>query len=595
MTALSPRIAAFADRWPKLVALALGAVSATGFAPLHLWPLTLLALAGWMVLVARSPRGWRTFGIGWAFGVGHFAVGLNWIATAFTYQAAMPAWLGWIAVVLLALYLAVYPALAAWGAWQFSSPRNGELAAQSADGGGVRPAAAVAEGRAPPLPASPVPLPGPRRIPLSFILAFAALWTLTEWLRSWVFTGFAWNPLIASWPSLSKIVVPFVDVLTLVGSYGAGALMMLAAGLFVPLILDGLFATIDEREAKKQAKFDEDMRGAPLNDSVAPPLRNILVGIAYGATVTGLAYFASNQPKGPDGPPITVVQPNVGQADKWVGAKADANFAKLARLTAPKDETPRLILWPEAAVPDYLEWGYPAVYYDRSPAAARARLTALMNPDDVMLLGALKLELDRTGDVVGARNAVMTVHANGTLGARYDKAHLVPYGEYLPMRPILSAIGLSRLAPGDIDFWPGPGARTLDLGAFGRAGLQICYEIIFSGQVVDREHRPDFIFNPSNDAWFGAWGPPQHLAQARLRAIEEGLPVVRATPTGISAVIDADGRIRESLPMNAAGRIDTTVPPAHAPTLFARYGNILPVGFALLLLAAAIAFRRRGR
>ena len=125
------------------------------------------------------------------------------------------------------------------------------------------------------------------------------------------------------------------------------------------------------------------------------------------------------------------------------------------------------------------------------------------------------------------------LHADGTLGPRYDKAHLVPYGEYLPMRPILSAIGLSRLAPGDIDFWPGPGPHTLDLGRFGKAGLQICYEIIFSGQVVDRAHRPDFLFNPSNDAWFGSWGPPQHLAQARLRAIEEGLPVIRATPTGI--------------------------------------------------------------
>ncbi|XVJ64572.1 MAG: apolipoprotein N-acyltransferase [Sphingopyxis sp.] len=494
----------------------------------------------------------------------------------------MPAWLGWVAVVLLALYLAVYPALAAWGAWAMTKF--------------VAPVKAGAAGG---LPSSegptPTPAPAGAGATMSFILAFAALWTLTEWLRSWVFTGFAWNPLVAAWPHLTQAVVPFVDALTLVGSYGASALVILAAGFIVPLIVDWLFATPEEREAKKQAKLDEDMRGAPLNDSLMPSLRNILLGIAYGATVAGLVYFAGDESSGKTGAPITVVQPNVGQADKWVGAKADANFAKLAQLTAPQDDTPRLILWPEAAVPDYLEWGYPAVYYDRSPAQARARLTALMNPGDLMLLGALKLELDRTGEVVGARNAVMTVHADGTLGARYDKAHLVPYGEYLPMRSILSAIGLSRLAPGDIDFWPGPGARTLDLGAFGQAGLQICYEIIFSGQVVDRTHRPDFIFNPSNDAWFGAWGPPQHLAQARLRAIEEGLPVVRATPTGISAVIDADGRIRESLPMHAAGRIDTVIPPAHAPTLFARYGNMLPVGFALLLLAAAIAFRRRGR
>src|SRR3546814_2584482 len=122
-----------------------------------------------------------------------------------------------------------------------------------------------------------------------------------------------------------------------------------------------------------------------------------------------------------------------------------------------------------------------------------------MDARDRMLLGALKLELDGTGEAVGARNAVMTVHADGSMGPRYDKAHLVPYGEYLPMRPLLSAIGLSRLAPGDIDFWPGPGARTLDLGAFGKAGLQLCYELIFLGQVVDRAHRPDFLFNRSEE------------------------------------------------------------------------------------------------
>ncbi|MFC3784223.1 apolipoprotein N-acyltransferase [Sphingopyxis italica] len=529
MTALSSRIAAFADRWPKFLALLLGAVSATGFAPLDLWPLTLLALAAWMALVARAPRGWRAAGVGWAFGVGHFAIGLNWIATAFTYQAAMPAWLGWIAVVLLALYLAVYPALAAWGAWLVKPRGDTHFAAPS------------------------------------YLLAFGGLWILTEWLRSWIFTGFAWNP-------LGVIAVPHAAVpARWIGTYGMSGIVFLLAGV---LIL---------------AWFRRRVAAAALFGSVL-----LFWGAAFVSQM-GSNADAAVHTKGADRIPVTVVQPNVGQQDKWEGSKADANFAKLARLTTPKDDIPRLILWPEAAVPDYLERGYPSVYYDRSPAEARARIVRLMNPDDVMLLGALKLELDKTGEVVGARNAVMTVHADGTLGPRYDKAHLVPYGEYLPMRPILSALGLSRLAPGDIDFWPGPGPRTLDLGAFGRAGLQICYEIIFSGQVVDRDHRPDFIFNPSNDAWFGSWGPPQHLAQARLRAIEEGLPVIRATPTGISAVIDADGRIVESLPMHAAGRIDTVVPPARAPTLFARFGNSLPVGFALLLLALAIAFRRSGR
>ncbi|HWW59072.1 MAG TPA: apolipoprotein N-acyltransferase [Sphingopyxis sp.] len=554
MTATSSRIAAFADRWPKLLALSLGAVSATGFAPLHLWPLTLLTLAGWMALVARSPRGWRAFGLGWAFGVGHFVIGLNWIATAFTYQAAMPAWLGWIAVVLLALYLAVYPALAAWGAWAVSKFVPAKVAPDV-----THPAHLAAGATA------------------SFVLAFAALWILTEWLRSWVFTGFAWNPLGAF-----LVTVSLTGPATLIGTYGLSGLAMLWIGW--GLLLWPKWSVLFRSSLRDSTYLSAFIMG-PVAFFGFPVLL-MWVGNLGSAEFVGLP--STNIP-------ITVVQPNVGQEDKWEGSKADVNFAKLARLTTPKNDKPRLILWPEAAVPDYLETGYPLPYYDRSPAEARGRLTALMNPDDVMLLGALKLELDKSGDVVGARNAVMAVHADGTLGPRYDKSHLVPYGEYLPMRPILSAIGLSRLAPGDIDFWPGPGPHTLDLGAFGRAGLQICYEIIFSGQVVDRAHRPDFIFNPSNDAWFGSWGPPQHLAQARLRAIEEGLPVVRATPTGISAVIDADGRIVKSLPMHVAGRIDTELPRAHAQTLFARFGNVLPVGFALLLLALAIANRRRGR
>ena len=141
---------------------------------------------------------------------------------------------------------------------------------------------------------------------------------------------------------------------------------------------------------------------------------------------------------------------------------------------------------------------------------------------------------------------------------------------------------------------PGPGPRTLGLGAHGQAGVQICYEIVFSGEVAERGHRPDYIFNPSNDGWFGAHGPPQHLAQARMRAIEEGLPVLRSTTTGISAVIDARGVVRRHLGHLAGGRIDGVIPPPSAPTLFARLGNGLALLWAMVfLLAAYIASQRR--
>jgi apolipoprotein N-acyltransferase len=154
----------------------------------------------------------------------------------------------------------------------------------------------------------------------------------------------------------------------------------------------------------------------------------------------------------------------------------------------------------------------------------------------------------------------------------------VPFGEYLPARSILSRIGLSRLVPGESDFIPGPGPRTFTLpgftvgGAPVTVGVQICYEIVFSGHVIDESHRPSFVFNPSNDAWFGAWGPPQHLAQARMRAIEEGVPVIRATPNGISALVDAHGVVISSLARQRGGVIDGFLPPALPPTVFSRLG-----------------------
>ena len=174
----------------------------------------------------------------------------------------------------------------------------------------------------------------------------------------------------------------------------------------------------------------------------------------------------------------------------------------------------------------------------------------MLGPNDLLLTGGDRLEFGNDGRVAGARNSMLAMDAKGQILSTYDKAHLVPFGEYLALRWLLEPLGATRLVPGAIDFWPGPGPRTLDLPFNGKrikVGVQICYEIIFSGQVVDRINRPDVIFNPSNEAWFGSWASPQFVAMAQLRAVEEGLPVVRATPTGISAIIDADGRIVESL------------------------------------------------
>lgn len=259
------------------------------------------------------------------------------------------------------------------------------------------------------------------------------------------------------------------------------------------------------------------------------------------------------------------------------------------------------MLWPESAIPDFLEDGYPKRYYAQltaggDPELARRRIGTIIGPEATLLTGVINLNIGVGAGgfptAVTARNSVLGLNGEGDITHHYSKAHLVPYGEYLPMEWLLEPLGLARLTEGTIDYAPGPGPETLDLGRLGKAGIQICYEIVFSGHVADRENRPDYIFNPSNDGWFGTWGPPQHLAQARMRAIEEGLPVLRSTTTGISAVIDANGIVRHTVPTGEAGRLDGFIPEAKAPTLFATLGHRLTLVWSAIFALAGIAVPR---
>jgi apolipoprotein N-acyltransferase len=453
--------------------------------------------------------------LGWVFGVGQFVISLNWIATSFTYQSNMPAWLGWVAVVLLSLYLAIYPAIATGVAWWFGRDDR-----------------------------------------VVMIVVLGGAWTITEYLRGFLFTGFPWNPAAAS-----LAPTPLISLTPLIGTYGLSGLVVLLGGAIW---------------------LEYYKKWLPLA---------VIIG------VTTMLWLLPSSSVPPD--PLTIrnvriVQPNIGQQDKWRPGFDEEAWKRLTALSGPPTGEPRLLLWPEAAITDPVEdqraEGQALAQFQRTRAAS------LLGPGDILLTGGLAIE-SRDGEHIDrASNSVFAIGPKGQIIGRYDKAHLVPYGEYLPMRPMLSYIGLSRLAPGDLDFTPGPGPRTLDLGDWGKAGFDLCYEIIFPGHVADELSRPAFIFNPSNDAWFGSWGPPQHLAQARLRAAEEGLPVLRATPTGISAVIDGRGNIVKQLPMHSQGVIDAVLPAAaNSPPLFARWGNIIPLTLALLLIAGGIVLRRKRR
>lgn len=533
ITALSPASA----RLRALLAIVAGGLAACGFQPLALWPLTILAIAWLLELLSRSATGRQAFALGWCFGLGHFTVGDNWIATAFTYQAQMPAWLGMIAVVLLSLYLALFPALATLAAWYLVRP-------------GRRGASRGFAGLA---------------------LAFAATWIVGEWLRGWLFTGFAWNPLgIALLGGFGSrglaVLAPFV------GTYGLSGVLILIAGL------PGIAARAG--------------RGW-----IAP----VLVILAMAGAMA-LAMHAPAPPEQEGAVRYTLVQPDIRQEFIDDPRNFEPNFQRLAMLSRPRSPGDRrVVFWPESGLGDFLRDGYPTylyrIYtYAGDPEIARRRLGRVIGPYGLLMTGAVDMVVEH-GEEVAARNSVTAIDGDGSILAGYSKAHLVPFGEYLPMRWLLGPLGASRLVAGSLDFRPGPGPRTIDFGPYGAAGVQICYEIVFSGHIVDPLHRPDYIFNPSNDGWFGAWGPPQHLAQARLRAVEEGVPVLRATTTGISAVIDADGIVRAWVPRHQAGRLDGFIPRVHPPTLFARFGNILPLGLAavLALLAVCTVALRRPR
>jgi apolipoprotein N-acyltransferase len=499
-----------------LYAFLAGAASAFAFEPAGLWPLLPVAFAVLCEFICRSKNVRRALLTGWAFGVGQFAIGLNWIATAFTYQSNMPAWLGWIAVVLLSLYLAIYPALATGLSWRFGRDNR-----------------------------------------VALVLVFGGAWAVTEWLRGTMFTGFPWNPAAAA-----LAPTPLVTITALIGTYGLSGLLVLLGGAiwleyrrqWLPLVLIVAATTL--------------LWLLPASAVPADPL-----------TVRNLR----------------IVQPNIGQEDKWRPGFEEEAARRLALLSGRPGE-PRLLLWPEAAVTDPLE----DARSDEHQAFAefqRTRAASLLAPNDRLLTGGIAVASRDGVHATAAANSIFALAPGGKIIGRYDKAHLVPYGEYLPMRPLLEPLGLARLAPGDTDFTAGPGPRTIDLGGqWGKVGLQLCYEIIFSGEVVDDRQRPAFIFNPSNDAWFGRWGPPQHLAQARLRAAEEGLPVIRSTPTGISAVIDARGNVVKALPWRTSGAIDAVLPPAaNAPPPFARFGNLIPLllGFALIIGGIVLGRRRR--
>jgi apolipoprotein N-acyltransferase len=281
---------------------------------------------------------------------------------------------------------------------------------------------------------------------------------------------------------------------------------------------------------------------------------------------------------------LRIVQPNIGQDEKWREDNARAIFDTLLSLSsAATRERPdgiagvTHVIWPESAVPFLIDEG----------GGAAAEVAAMLGGRTVLISGALRR--DRPQGDSPIHNSVIVFDGWGEVAARYDKWRLVPGGEFLPFASLLEPLGFRKVITVPGSFAPGPGPVTLDIPAAPPVAILICYEAIFPHGLVSSGTRPQWLLNVTNDGWFGtSTGPWQHLAQARLRTIEQGLPMARAANTGISAVIDPYGRVRAALSLGQRGVLDTALPAALPPTLYGRFGDgALALMLCLLLILTA--------
>ncbi len=380
------------------------------------------------------------------------------------------------------------------------------------------------------------------------IIVLAVSWLLGEWLRSWLFTGFPWNQIGSVW----TFSTPMIQSAALAGIWGLSLVTVMAAA--APASLGGPNAASRGRAILYLATIAAGLAalwvGGILRLANAPELAERLV----------------------PGVVLRVVAPPVDQTTKWqidVREQHVVRQIQLSRRQAP--QTPTHVVWPETAAPFVLN-EQPAVRLALSQAAPEGGF---------LITGALRSESGADGPKLW--NSLFVVDSNGNIAESFDKVHLVPFGEYVPFRRWLN---FAKLTEGRIDFSSGKGLRTLHLPGLPPVGPLICYEIIFPGNITNDSDRPQWLLNITNDAWFGkSAGPYQHFAAARLRAVEEGLSVVRAANAGISAVIDPYGQVVANQAFDHATAFDSPLPlPIEGITFYAKNRSV-PAWICLVLLA----------
>ena len=535
-----PRIALFARRieglrgWGRIgLAVLLGIAATAALPPVYALPFLAVAFTGFAWLIDGSSGVRDAAWVGWWFGLGHFTSGLYWVALAFLTDPERYGALAPFAPIALGALMGIYPAFAAGFARAL-----GRLRLFSSPSGRV--------------------------------LALCVAWGVSEWLRGHTLTGFPWNLIAYSWAFSDSMM----QTASVIGSYAYGVVTV--AVMAAP---------------------------ATLAAETGGRLRALRPVIA-AASVIGLLWAGGAARLASAGPPLALpmvpdvglrlVQADISQEHKW---RQDLRLAHLAlHLEMSKEPGPgdkhiqalpagqRVtdIIWPETAAPFLVD----------QDSAIRAVIAGVVPRRGLVITGAPRATKPGV-EPFRVWNSVVAINDIGEVQGVYDKFHLVPFGEYLPLRSFIpSWLHVDKLTPGSTDFSRGPGPRTLVLPGLPPMGPLICYEIIFPGDVLNPADRPAWLLNLTNDGWFGiSSGPYQHFAAARMRAVEEGIPVVRAANTGISAIIDPYGRVLAGLGLGTAGVIDGPLPkPLRRETRFAWLGDsalVLMLGAAVLLAAFA--------
>ncbi|MFZ7091935.1 apolipoprotein N-acyltransferase [Primorskyibacter sp. 2E233] len=485
MTDGAPSLSRPFPRWARLpLAVGFGMLMGLGAAPFDLWPIALVGCVGAFWLFLNTPKGILAAGTGWAVGFGYFGLSLGWIVEPFLVDAASTGWMAPFGLLGLAGGLALFWALAFWGAGQS------------------------------------------RRHPLA---ALVVTWSAAELARAYVLTGFPWGLVGYVWaPS------PGIQWVSVIGPHGLTILTLAWAAFSAKAIC------------------------------TPSAIRAITVALVLAAILGGGWLLTPPQQDLSGRPIVRLIQPNAAQHEKWNPAMVPVFFDRQVTYTAaptqiPDSPRPALIVWPETSVPVLLH---------------RAGETLAMISDAAQGSPvALGIQRAESGNYF---NSLAVLDGYGDVAQVYDKHHLVPFGEYMPAAELFKRWNIAGLAArAEGGYAAGPGPQLINLGPLGLALPLICYEAVFPQDVQRAPVRPDMLLQITNDAWFGQWsGPYQHLAQARIRAIEQGLPLLRAANTGVSAVIDGGGRIIASLPLGEAGFIDAPLPLPLRLTIYARTGDL---------------------